>query len=81
MKEAGGKYVNTLIKAEEYKQKVEAGSLEIHKLDDARAEPPRGFKRLAMTQTDGEAIILYILTRSTGFQSVWDKIGCARSQL
>lgn len=52
MKDADGRYVYSLRKAEEYKRASSAGSLRIQKLSDARAHPPRGFTRLSPESHD-----------------------------
>lgn len=46
MTEAGGIYVYSLQKAKQYKDEAKQGSLQIHTLADARANPPREFKPL-----------------------------------
>lgn len=51
MKEAGGQYVDSLTKAREYKQRIEDGGITIHTMKDARADPPRGFKRVVSPGT------------------------------
>lgn len=44
MREAGGDYIYSLRKAEEYKREAKGGNLQIHTLKDARDDPPRGLR-------------------------------------
>jgi hypothetical protein len=55
MKEANRNYVYSLAKAEEYKRQAMQGTLQIHKLEDARAVPPRGFQRVPALVVPGES--------------------------
>lgn len=58
MKDAGGRYTYSLDKSEEYKREAKAGHLQIHKLEDARADPPRGFQRTSALRSElGEGMI------------------------